>query len=301
MLKTQDILTNIKKVFIEQEKYLFDKYVPEFMVNDKLLGDSYNQMAVEPRGKNPPRFYYNISPFDVISKTTPDQAIAFENGQLILNVAFADYVKIRTAAMEAIVLEALGVKSLKDKKILIIGVGKIAQHVVRILKESYPDMDQLDVVSHSGNFDVIKDVGQKCKVTVSEGSLETIQIYDIVMCHTKTENIILTEGHMKKIKQGAIVTTFIDPSVSNEVASAFYDSSTANIIGDWDQTLTRGTDLAEAIKIGLTKEEDVVMMKDLLSGKWKVDTSKRYTIYRSTGTPIQNLAVLQLLVGSMDA
>jgi ornithine cyclodeaminase/alanine dehydrogenase-like protein (mu-crystallin family) len=92
--------------------------------------------------------------------------------------------------------------------------------------------------------------------------------------------------------------TFLDPSLGREVSEDFYDAKRANIIGDWEQTITRATDFIDAVKKGLAHDEDMILMKDLLSGKRKVDASKAYTIYRSTGTPIQNLAVLQALLAS---
>lgn len=299
-MNTNELLESIKSAFLNQDKYMFDKYVPEFKIDGKYFADSYNQMAVEPRGDKPPRFYYNISPFDTISKTAPDQAIVFEGGKQLLNIEFTDYVKMRTAAMDTIVLEALGVKSLADKCVLLMGAGNVARHTVKILKNKFPDFGQIDVITKSGKFDELQTICDGLGVSISRGSLDDIHDYDIILCHTNTEVPVLAQEHRDKLKAGAIITTFIDPAVSNEVANEFYDATKANIIGDWEQTRTRATDFAAAVQSGLAKDQDMIMLQDLLSGKRSIDASKGYIIYRSTGTPIQNLAVLQTLLAKAE-
>ena len=67
------------------------------------------------------------------------------------------------------------------------------------------------------------------------------------------------------------------------------------MVTDWRQTILGAKDLNRALDSNLLNEEDLIYIKDLLSGS-KIDKEKQYTVYRSTGTPIQNLAVLKLLV-----
>ena len=100
------LVDSIKQIFIDQDNYFFDKHVPEFTKDGKFLADYFNQLAVEPRGDNPPRFYHTFSPFDVISNKAPHHAVVFEAGEQLLNIEFDSYVSMRTAAMSAVVLLA---------------------------------------------------------------------------------------------------------------------------------------------------------------------------------------------------
>ena len=110
------LLTSLQQTFIEQDNYFFDKHVPEFVKDGKFLGDYFNNIAVEPLGDKPPRFYHVYSPFDVISNKAPEYAAVFENGELLLHIDFDEYIAARTAAMSAVVLKGLGKDNLSGKK-----------------------------------------------------------------------------------------------------------------------------------------------------------------------------------------
>ncbi len=95
-----ELLASIKQTFIDQDQFFFDKHVPEFVKDGKFLGDYFNQLAVEPQGDKPPRFYHTFSPFDVISNKAPHYAVVFEAGELLLNIEFDSYVSMRTGCYE---------------------------------------------------------------------------------------------------------------------------------------------------------------------------------------------------------
>lgn len=288
------LLASTKQTFIDQDNYFFDKHVPEFTNDGKFLADYFNQLAVEPRGDNPPRFYHTFSPFDVISNKAPHYAVVFEAGEQLLNIEFDSYVSMRTAAMSAVVLQALGTDSLADKKVLLFGSGKIATESAKILASEL-GLTSIDVITRSGDLTKIKEATAASGLTINTGSLDSLSQYDVIITHTQTTEPVISKEQLVSIKQGAFLASFISSTEHGEFPDEVYDKAKANVITDWPQTLTGAKDLKRALDAGQLNEQDLIYLKDLFTGK-SIDTGKQYTVYRSTGTPIQNLAVLKELV-----
>lgn len=289
------LLESIKQTFINQDEYFFDKHVPELVKDGKFIGDYFNQLAVEPLGDKPPRFYHTFSPFDVISNKAPHHAVVFEAGELLLDTEFDGYVSMRTAAMSGVVLQALGTDNLADKKVLLFGSGKIATESVKILASEL-GLQDIDIVTRSGDLGGITAATEATGVTINQGDASSIGEYDVIICHTQTSEPVISAEQLASIKQGAFLASFISSTEHGEFPDEIYDGSKANIITDWEQTLTGGAkDLKRAHEAGTFGDNSLTYVKDLLNGK-QLDQSKQYTVYRSTGTPIQNMAVLRLLV-----
>jgi ornithine cyclodeaminase/alanine dehydrogenase-like protein (mu-crystallin family) len=288
------LLASLQQTFINQDQYFFDKHVPEFKQDSKFLGDYFNQLAVEPLGEKPPRFYHTFSPFDIISNKAPHHAVVFEAGELLLNIEFDNYVSIRTAAMNAVVLKALGIDSLANKKVLLFGSGRIATEAVKILASELA-LTNIDVITRSGDLTNIKTVTETTGVTISTGDMDNIGQYDVIIHHTQTTSPIISKEQLADIKQGAVLTSFISSTEHGEFPDEIYDSTKANIITDWQQSLLGAKDLKRALDARQFDEQDLIYVKDLLTDK-SIDQSKQYTVYRSTGTPIQNLAILKELL-----
>lgn len=288
------LLASIKQTFADQDQFFFDKHVPEFAKDGKFLGDYFNQLAVEPLGDKPPRFYHTFSPFDVISNKAPHYAVVFEAGEQLLNIEFDKYVSMRTAAMSAVVLKAIGFSSLADKKVLLFGSGKIATESAKILA-SERGLTSIDVITRSGDLTNIKTATSESNLSINTGDISNIGQYDVIIAHTQTSEPLFSNEQLASIKQGAFLASFISSTEHGEFPDEVYDKTNANIITDWQQTLAGAKDLKRALDAHQFDEQDLIYLKDLFTGK-TIDQSKRYTVYRSTGTPIQNLAALKLLV-----
>lgn len=289
------LLQSLKQTFLNQDDYFFDKHTPEFMQDGTFLGDYFNQLAVEPQGEQPPRFYHTFSPFDVISNKAPHYAVVFEGGQQLLNIEFDQYVSMRTAAMSAVVLQALGITSLADKNVLLFGSGKIATEAVKILADTL-SLTSIDVVTRSGDLTKITEATAGSGVAINSGSSENVSDYDVIICHTQTTEPVISKEQLPQIKQGAVLLSFISSTEHGEFPDEIYDQTKANIITDWEQTLTGAKDLARAKEAGLFNKP--VFIKELLESTDRIDMSKQYTVYRSTGTPIQNMAILRELLSN---
>lgn len=288
------LLESIKQTFIDQDNYFFDKHVPEFTKDGKFLADYFNQLAVEPRGDNPPRFYHTFSPFDVISNKAPHHAVVFEAGEQLLNIEFDGYVSMRTAAMSAVILQALGTDSLADKRVLLFGSGKIATESVKILSSEL-GLKTIDIVTRSGDLSSITAATEATGITINQGNADDITGYDVIICHTQTTEPVFKKEQLATIKQGAFLASFISSTEHGEFPDETYDSDEAHIITDWEPTLTSAKDLKRSLDDRRFSKKEVVYVKDLLTNNL-IDGTKWYTVYRSTGTPIQNMAVLKLLV-----
>ena len=288
------LLSSIKRTFIDQDSYLFDKHVPVFAKDGKFLGDYFNQLAVEPLVDKPPRFYHTFSPFDVISNKAPHYATVFEAGTQLLSVKFDNYVSMRTAAMSAVVLKTLGVDNLTDRQVLLFGSGKIATESAKILTHEL-GLTKLDVITRSGDLTDIKTATKSSGLTISAGDVGKIAQYDVIIAHTQTTEPLFSSEQIANIKQGAFLASFISSTEHGEFPDEVYDRANANIITDWPQTLSDAKDMKRALNSKQFGENDLIYLKDLFTGR-TIDRSKLFTVYRSTGTPIQNLAVLRLLI-----
>lgn len=295
-LTETSVISQISQRFIDQEEYFFDKHVPEFIKDGKFLGDFFSQLAVQPNGDRPPTFYYTYSPFDVISNKAPHRAAVFSEGKMLLETDFDLYTAMRTGAMSAVVLKALGLTRLASQKVLIFGAGNIAKQSVRFLKAAFPDIEEVFCISKSGKLDDIRSVADQVGIRLSAGSLEDISQFDIIICHTQAEAPVLSKAQKASLKQGVFIASFISSTNHGELADGYFNSAEANVICDWEGTIKGAKEIERSIAQGALNEEDIIFTKDLLNGHKTLDQTKKYTVYRSTGTPIQNLAILQLLV-----
>src|SRR5688572_25135255 len=90
---------SIRTVFMNQDNYQFDKYVPAFKINGKYVGDCFSIVIFETCGSEPPIIYHTFSPYDTISQKAPNQALVFRDGELLLNTDFGEYIRQRTGVM----------------------------------------------------------------------------------------------------------------------------------------------------------------------------------------------------------
>lgn len=211
-----------------------------------------------------------------------------------MNIDFDSFVSKRTAAMSTVVLQALGVGSLVDKKVLLFGSGKIATESLKILNFEL-GLTNIDVINRTRDFTNIRSEFKESNLSINAGFIKNIGKYDIIIAHTQTAEPLISNAQLTEIKQGAFLASFISSTEHGEFPDEIYDGKKANIIIDWEQTLVGAKDLKRALEAHKFDEHDLIYLKYLLSGK-AIDQNKQYTVYRSTGTPIQNLAALKLLV-----
>ncbi|HVF69909.1 MAG TPA: hypothetical protein VNA13_05085 [Xanthomonadales bacterium] len=292
----KELAAKIKDVFINQDQYKMFKHVEEFKTGNKFLGDYFIFVIFESRGDKPPTFYTVCSPFDLVTEKAPEQALVFENGELILNTDFSHYTSVRTGLMDTLVVQSVGNTDLKDKSILYIGTGKIAIESIKGLKEFFPELDQVDFYNQTKDSKEFGDACKKLNINTRFAELDNIGKYDFIFCHTSSQEPVLTEEHKKLLKKGVLITTFVSSSEKGEVEYGFYDTSRANVLMDLDSTPIVAKELQVAIDKEIADVRKIGILKDLFENKFSLNPNALYTIYRSTGTPMQNVAVLKLLL-----
>lgn len=291
-----ELAEKIKEVFIHQGKYQFGKNLDPFTVDGEYAGDFLNYLIFEPQGEKPPRFYAIGSSYDVISKKAPQQAMIFENGQVILNIDYTAFCDMRTGLMDALVMQALGYTDITGKKILYLGTGGVARASLQALKELFPEVQDVDYINRSQDPKEFGGIARELGVQVHFGDLENIGQYDFIFGHTTSTEPVLTASHLQQIKKGAFISCFV--AMGGEIADKFFTTNNVNLIADYEKTKEVSNEMKKAIGEDRIDEEKVIYLKDLFEGTSQLLEGPLYTLYRSTGTPMQNLAVLKLLLAS---
>lgn len=292
-LEYKELGANIRQVYLDSDKYQLDKHVPAFKKDGEYVGDFFSLTMFELDGENPPIFYHTYSPYDVITGKSSDHAVIFRSGQIVMSTEFTPYMRQRTGVMTAVVLEGLGLQEIRSRKVLYIGTGNIAQHDLAALKAYYPDLQTVSYINRTGKAGAFRDVANGIGVTIEQGSLEQIGDSDIIICHTNSKDPVLAAAMKKHIKQGAVITVFSSENFT-EVASEFFDTNDATVLIDWAQTINESPDLQVAVEQGIADAAKLIPLRQFFTEG--AAGNSRYTIYRSHGTPMQNLAALQLLL-----
>ena len=285
----------IKDVYLDNTRYQVNKNVPEFKKDGKYVGDFFNFTMLELDGDNPPTFYHNYSPYDIISSKTTDYAAVFRGGERILDFEFAPFMLQRTGVMTSLVLGGLGITNLSSKRVLYIGTGRIARCDVEAMKEHYPELRRISFIDKGNNSQEFVDFAAGLGVHADKEDIASIGDFDVIVCHTSSKEAILTAELLNDIKPGAVITTFSSEDFT-EVATEYFDTTSADIIIDWDQTVEEAPELKAAVTTGRADRGQITTLKTLFSTGLKADAPKKYTIYRTHGTPMQNLAAMKLVM-----
>jgi ornithine cyclodeaminase/alanine dehydrogenase-like protein (mu-crystallin family) len=201
---------------------------------------------------------------------------------------------MRTGVMDSLVLQALGVKDVNDKRIIMFGSGNIASWSLRYLKEMYPNLKEIDVVNRSGKSDTFTQHASELGVTVTFQKKPQLELYDIIILHTSSQSGVLSSTDIPKIKKGAIITAYKNLHEHGELASEFFNTQKHNVIIDWPESLHAG-DLQAAQEKGYLVEDEILWLTDILNGNKRL-LEKSFTVFRSDGTPMQDAATLKLIL-----
>ena len=286
---------NIEKVFLEQDKYVFEKKVTEFNVEGKFVGDIINFLMFDP-STTPPTFYEVSTPFDLVSKKAPQHALVYRDGKCVFQADYTEYAAMRTGIMDALILSHTHKASLGDKKVLLFGSGKTATWSIKGMAALTPEIKSVDYYTLSGRKETFEAMGkeQGIELQYTENWREVLPSYDIITCHTRTEEPFLLKGDISNIKQGAQIHSFITSTEHGELADAFYTKE-VDLVSDWPKILGYNKILMRAVENKQIDPEKIVYLKVLFGGSYRQNEKLPYTIVQMGGTPIQNLAVLQLL------
>lgn len=290
----KSLAENIKKVFLEQDRYVFEKKVTEFSVDGKFAGDIINFLMFDP-STTPPTFYEVSTPFDLISKKAPQHALVYRDGKCVFQSDYTEYAAMRTGVMDGLILRHTH-NNLEGLKILMFGSGKTASWSVKGLAALTPEIKEVDYYSKSGIKESFETLGVEVgiKLKYQENWRSELDKYDVIICHTRAEAPLLVSEDIPKIKCGAQIHSFITSTEHGELADEFYTNK-IELVSDWPKILEYNKILIRAVETGSVSPDKIIYLNEVFSGGYKRNTSTPYTIVQLGGTPVQNLAVLQLL------
>jgi len=274
----------VKDTFLNQDKYKMDLMIKEFDG-----ADFFFFYIFEARGEEAPRFYFITSPYDDISKGAPQGAQVFDGGELVLQLDYTEYVKVRTGLMDALALDALS-KDPSGKKVLYIGAGGVAEWSLRALKAYYPSLNSVDYTNTSGGKEVFEQVGQEVGVETVYQAAPDLGSYDFILMHTNAHEPVLQASDIKNLKSDVFISLYGD---KREADIEVYKDAT--VVINWAESFEKQGDLVEAVKAGLVEVDEATVLTDLLNSDKNIET-KGKVVYRSGGTPMQNIAVLKYLM-----
>ena len=283
----------IKNVYIDEGKYQLSKDVPTFTRDGKYVGDVFNFTMFELNGDEAPTFYHIFSPYDVITSKSCQHGVVLQAGEMLMMTEFTPYMIQRTGVMTSLVLQALGNTTISDKKVLYVGAGKIARADLTALKTHFRDLQEITFITGNSEGEEFIQLAKELELLATPGSLKDIENYDVIICHTNSKSPVLTKDMIDQIKDGAVITTFSSEDFT-EVDSDFFNTDNANIVIDWEQTISESPELNLAVENGKAKKDEIKTLKQVLNEG--IDANKKYTIYRSHGTPMQNLGAMQVLM-----
>lgn len=275
----------LTEVLLHQERYQMDLIIKDFNGDDFLFFYIY-----EARQGAAPRFYFIVSPYDQITKAAPQGAQVFEDGKLVLQLDYTEYVKVRTGLMDAFALSTLH-HDPTNKKILYVGAGGVSEWSLRALKAYFPNVTAVDYKNASGGKASFELLGKSLGVATTYVNTPDIASYDYIFMHTNSRVPVLSPEQVAQIKKGAFVSIYSDKT---EAATEIYKN--AAVLLNWQNSFKKEEDLIEANKQGFVDESKVAIMGSLLKGQ-SMPIADRI-VFRSGGTPMQNIAVLQLLLNS---
>ena len=291
-LDYQELSVAIKEVYLDSEKYQLNKHVPTFQKDGEYVGDFFNFTMFELDGENAPIFYHIFSPYDIITSKSSQHAVVLRAGELIMETEFSPFMIQRTGIMTSIVIDALNVDG-NSSNILYVGTGRMAKADLTAMKSAFSKIEQVTFINASGNGKEFVEFAEKLGITAVHGGLSDIGSFDVIACHTNSKEPVLAPEMISQLKEGALITTFSSEDFT-EVDSEFFNSDSANIIVDWEQTIGESPELKLAVERGGVNEDKILTLKNILEDRKLED--KKYTIYRSHGTPTQNLAAMKLLM-----
>lgn len=267
------------------------KYIADFHdLDGNYIWDYFNLYIQERVENQAPKMYHIGGPYDLISKKAPQRATAYQNGELLINQDITHEVNVRTAAMNFVVLSLLWVTSLSDKKILLFGNGNVWKEFLKLLRDYDWWVDSLDYCNTKGVSEEFESLGSSLGIQCHYFIGNSLQDYDLIVLHTSSRTPVITKELFATVKVTAIITSF---SGSQPELEWWIYNQNVQVIIDRDQTILNAKNLGEQIESGNISRDSILTIEDLLNGKkpsiWKP------VIYRSTGAPMQSLAILQLM------
>jgi hypothetical protein len=111
---------------------------------------------------------------------------------------------------------------------------------------------------------------------------------------TTTNECLIHEGNITSIRMGSVIVSLYTTSQSGEISPEIFDREDVNIFLDYELNKTFTEDMRKANNLGYL-DQVIYFRNFLLEGK-DIDLGVKINIVRLMGTPIQNVAVLDMIL-----
>ncbi|MFT6091265.1 MAG: ornithine cyclodeaminase/alanine dehydrogenase-like protein (mu-crystallin family) [Sulfitobacter sp.] len=286
------LIANIRTQFANSNQLKYKRAMFEFEDSaGGFLGDNVFETSFLLRDNQPPLIYEVSGPYDVISNEYATIGRIYESGQRIFECDMKDQIQQRTAAMVTLFFDAIGHQ---PKKILIVGAGKLATEMVEYLKHSLPGLSAIDYHARTQRADTFEANCTSIGVRAIYQPDLTLAGYDTIIMVTNTATCLVDAGNIDTVLQdGAVIASLCTTSQVGEIAGEVYGRDDINVIFDYDLTRSFTPDMRAADHAGHLKH--VTFLTDILRDHPVPALADKKTILRITGTPMQNVAVLDMM------
>ncbi len=285
------LVANIRTQMENCDQLKYKRSLLEFFDNDgRFLGDNVFETSFMARQNQPPLIYEVSGPYDTISNEYATIGRIYESGQRIFEYDMKQQIQQRTAAMVWLFFTAL---DHKPNGVLIVGAGKLAIETVHYLKHFLPDLSVLDYHARNQRIESFENPCGELGVSVRYQDKLELGDYDTIIMVTNTQACLLDSINIDSIRPGAVVASLCTTSQTGEIASEVYDREDVNVMFDYDLTRSFTPDMRAADEAGHLKR--VTFLSDILQKNVPLDMTDKKNLIRITGTPMQNVAVLDMM------
>ncbi len=293
-LDKDKLINNIRRQISNSSKLKYQRSLLEFEDSEgSFIGDNVFETTFLLRGNKAPLIYEVSGPYDVISNEYATIGRIYENGKRIFECDIKSQIQERTAAMLCLFFKSLGHI---PKNILIIGAGKLSKEILNYLKHVSPQLENISYYARNRRADTFEIEAEKIGIKTNYCKQLKLDKYDTIIMATNTSECLVTEANIDSVQNGAIIASLCTTSLTGEIEGKIYSRDDVNTLFDYDLTRTFTPDMRAADKAGYL--DKVMLLHEIMSGSIPANMMMQKNILRITGTPMQNIAVLDMLRAS---
>tara|TARA_B100001245_G_scaffold63987_1_gene44353 strand:+ start:25 stop:921 length:897 start_codon:yes stop_codon:yes gene_type:complete len=291
VLNKETLIANIRQQIINSYRLKYQRTLLEFEnLDGSFLGDNVFETTFLLRDDQAPLIYEVSGPYDVISNEYATIGRIYESGQCVFECDIKAQIQQRTAAMVCLFFESL---KHEPKKPLIIGAGKLAIEIIRYLNHVFPAIDSIDYHARNQRTDTFEASCNDLGVATNFQDIMNLEGYDTIIMVTNTSECLINTININSVKNGAVIASLCTTSQTGEITGEVYGRQDVNVLFDYDLTRTFTPDMRAADKVGYLQK--VILLNDILNGEIPSNMVEKKNILRITGTPMQNIAVLDMM------
>jgi ornithine cyclodeaminase/alanine dehydrogenase-like protein (mu-crystallin family) len=291
VLDKDALIANIRAQIAGSSQLKYQRALLEFEDNaGGFLGDNVFETSFLLRDGQPPLIYEVSGPYDTVSNEYATVGRIYESGKRVFECDMKDQIQQRTAAMVTLFFDAIGHA---PEKVMMVGSGKLATETVKYLKHSMPGLTALDYHARTEQAEMFLTVCAELGIEASFQPTLDLSAYDTIIMVTNTSEHLVTADNIGDMKSGAVIASLCTTSQVGEIAGDVYGRDDVNVIFDYDLTRTFTHDMRAANDAGHLG--DVAFLSDILNAETSLDLAAKKNILRITGTPMQNVAVLDMM------